>query len=214
MKKFAIILSGCGSPDGSEIHESVCLMLAIKQLGSDYQCFSINRNQTVVLNAINGRIINQERNMLVESARIAKGNIKELKDLNVDDYDGIILPGGSGATLNLSNFKLNKNNYNVDEELAKKLVEFRNQNKVICAVCIAPVILAKVFKNIEITVGNDEDIEKVIYSLGNTAYKTKSGEIYIDQINKIITAPFYMMTTDISIIYNEAYKVIEEALKL
>lgn len=214
MKKFAIILSGCGSIDGSEIHESISLMLSIKQLGADYQCFSINKEQTIVANSITGEKMNEKRNMLIESARIAKGDIKDLKDLIVEDFDAVVLPGGSGSILNLSTFKNDNNNYEVDKILAEKLLEFKEYNKIICAVCIAPMILAKVFKNITITIGNDKKIANIINSLGNNHVETQSKNICVDKINKIITAPFYMMTNRIEVVFNEAHDVILNALKL
>ncbi|HSQ97320.1 MAG TPA: isoprenoid biosynthesis glyoxalase ElbB [Rickettsiales bacterium] len=212
MKNFAIILSGCGSRDGSEIHETTMLMLAVKQLGAKYQCFSIDKEQTTVINSITGEKMNEKRNVMIESARIARGNVKEIKELNVDNFDGIILPGGLGVTLNFSTFAFNNYNYSVDEKLEKVLSEFKEQNKIICAVCIAPIILAKVFKDISITIGNNQNIAKIINDLGNKHINTETKNICIDKQNKIITAPFYMLTDDISVIYEEAYKVIKASL--
>ena len=214
MKKFVIILSGCGSKDGTEIHEATMLLLAIKQFNAEYQCFSIDKNQLKVVNFITNKDMPENRNMMGESARIARGNIKELKDLNVKDFDGIVLPGGLGAALNLSTYALNPENYDVNEELKNILIEFKQANKVICAACIAPMILAKVFQNITITLGTDSHIASIVKSLGNSFQNTKSGDICVDRINKIITAPFYMLADSIETIYNEAYKIIDEAVKL
>jgi enhancing lycopene biosynthesis protein 2 len=212
MKKFAVVLSGCGSRDGSEIHEATMLMLAIKQFGAEYQCFSINKEQTIVVNFITGENMNEKRNIMIESARIARGNIKEIHDLSVNEFDGIILPGGLGATFNLSTFGLNNHNYTVDDTLEKVLLEFRKQNKVICAVCIAPMILAKVFKGISITIGNNIELAKIINNLGNKHINTDTTNICIDKTNKIITAPFYMLTDSIHIIYYEASKIMRAIL--
>lgn len=214
MKKFAVVLSGCGSQDGSEIHEATMLLLAIKQLGADYKCFSIDKEQTMVANFITGQKMNEKRNVLVESARIARGNIDEVKNINVNDFDGIVLPGGFGAALNLSTFGLNNNDYTVEEDLKKKLIEFKNANKPICATCIAPMILAKVFQGITITLGNDESIAKIVQSLGNTFKNTNTGEICIDEKNKIVTTPFYMLAENIKQIYDEAYKAISATIDL
>ncbi len=213
MKKFAIILSGCGNKDGSEIYETVLLMLAIKQLGAQYQCFSINKEQTKVINFITGEKMNEKRNVMAESARLAKGNIKEISDLNVNEFDGIILPGGSGAVLNLSTFALNNQNYTVDEKLEKVLLAFKAKNKAVCAVCIAPMILAKVFKNVSLTIGDDTNLAKIINDLGNKHIKTETSNICVDEKNRIITAPFYMLTSDMSVVYDEALKIIKTALK-
>lgn len=212
MKNFAIILSGCGNKDGSSIHEATMLMLAIKQFGANYQCFSINKEQATVINFLTGEKMNEKRNMLVESARIAKGNIKEISELNVNDFDGIILPGGLGAITNLSTFSLNNHNFTVDQKLEKILLEFKKQNKVICAVCIAPIILAKVFENVSLTIGDDEELAKIINELGNKHVKTEATNICVDKENKIVTAPFYMLTDNISVVYEEACKIIKAVL--
>ena len=213
-KKFAIILSGCGSRDGSEIHEATMLLLAIKQNNADYQCFSINKDQTTVINFITGEKMDEKRNVMIESARIARGNIKEIEELKVNEFDAIVLPGGLGAVLNLSTYSLNNENYDVDVELKNKLIDFKSQNKVICATCIAPMILAKVFKNITITLGDDKKIKNIVENLGNNFQNTKSGEICVDKKNKIITSPFYMLADNIAIIYNEAKLIIESAIDL
>lgn len=214
MKKFAVVLSGCGSKDGSEIHEATMLLLAIKQLGADYKCFSIDKEQTMVVNFITNEKMNEKRNVLIESARIARDNIDEVKNINVNDFDGIVLPGGFGAALNLSTFGLNNNDYTVEEDLKNKLIEFKNANKPICATCIAPMILAKVFQGITLTLGNDEGIAKIVQSLGNTFKNTKTGEICVDEKNKIVTTPFYMLAENIKQIYDEAYKAISATIDL
>ncbi len=213
-KKFAVILSGCGSRDGSEIHEAAMLLLAIKQNNADYQCFSIDKEQTMVVNFITGEKMNEKRNVLIESARIARGNIKKIEDLDANEFDAIVLPGGFGAALNLSTYGLNNDNYTVDSKLEKKLVEFKAQNKVICAACIAPMILAKVFRDITITLGDDKKVRSIVEKLGNKFQDTKSGEICVDKKNKIVTSPFYMLADNISTIYDEAKLIIEAAIGL
>ena len=214
MKKFAVILAGCGSRDGSEIHETTMILLSIKQLGAEYQCFSINKEQKKVVNFVNGEVMNEKRNIMIESARIARGNVKELKDLNVNDFDGIILPGGMGMVLNYSTYVEDNYNYEVNEDLKNILQEFKENNKVICATCIAPMILAKVFKNITITLGSDNHVADIVNKLGNTFQNTQSGEICVDIKNKIITTPFYMLANNIKTIYDEAYKMIDSALNM
>lgn len=214
MKKFAVILAGCGSRDGSEIHETTMILLSIKQLEAEYQCFSINKEQKKVVNFINGEVMNEKRNVMIESARIARGNVKELKDLNVNDFDGIILPGGMGMVLNYSTYVEDNYNYEVNEDLKNILQEFKENNKVICATCIAPMILAKVFKNITITLGSDNHVADIVNKLGNTFQNTRSGEICVDIKNKIITTPFYMLANNIKTIYDEAYKMIDSALNM
>ena len=214
MKKFAVILAGCGSKDGTEIHESTMILLSIKQLSADYMCFSFNKSQYRVVNFMTGEKLNEKRNMLLESARIARGDILDITQLDVNKFDGIIIPGGLGTALNISTFGLNNDDYIVDSLLQNILLEFKKQNKVICAACIAPMILAKVFKNITITLGNDKHIKTIVEKLGNNFQETKSGEICIDKTNKIVTAPFYMLADNIKTIYDEAYMLVKTAIEL
>jgi len=79
MKKFAVVLSGCGVFDGAEIHEAVFTFWAIKKHGADYQAFAPNVDQYHVVNHMTGDEMPEKRNVLVESARIVRGEIKDLK---------------------------------------------------------------------------------------------------------------------------------------
>jgi len=198
MKKFAVILSGCGVYDGAEIHESTLTLLAIKKLGADYQVYAPDMMQHHVINHLTGAEMPEKRNVLVESARIARGNIKDLKELSAADYDAIILPGGFGAAKNLSSFAFDGDNLKVNELLTEKLLEAYNNKKPIGALCIAPVILAKVLNGVKLTIGNDSGTAQAIQNIGAKHINAPSGGVIIDAENKIFTTPCYMLDANIA----------------
>lgn len=221
MKKIAFILAGCGGLDGTEVHEALYSFLAAKQLGCEYSCFSIDKPQYRVNNFLNGKVVeNETRNVMLESARLVRrGNIENIKKLDVNDFDILFFPGGIGSALNISTFmtKENKNNnenYTVDTDVKKIINNFREKDKPICALCIAPMILAKSLKNVVITIGNDEKTAETIEKTGNIHKNTESGNICVDKKNKIITSPCFMLTKNIEVVYSEAYKVIKSAIEL
>jgi enhancing lycopene biosynthesis protein 2 len=144
-QKAAVVLSGSGVYDGSEITEAVSILIALSSYSVQYQCFAPNRDQVEVINHLTGDAVKEKRNALVESARIARGNVQELSKLSVSDFDALILPGGFGAAKNLSTFAKDGPNLTVDADLSKALTEFYNSKRVIGACCISPVILARVF---------------------------------------------------------------------
>ena len=103
-KKIAVILSGCGVYDGAEVHESVITLLRLDQRGAQVQCFAPDIPQLHVVNHLTGEEMPESRNVLVESARIARGEVKDIKQANAEEFDALIVPGGFGAAKNLSAF--------------------------------------------------------------------------------------------------------------
>ena len=192
-KKVAVILSGCGNKDGAEIHESVLTLWAIHKHGAEFQCFAPNISQHHVLNFITGQEMAEERNVLVESARIARGNIKDLADYKADDFDALVMPGGLGVAKNLSTFAFDGPHCFVNEEVERAVRETAAQGKPIGALCIAPAIIAKILGNVTITIGHDTGTEAAITQMGATHSKTTHGEIVVDREKKIVTTPCYML---------------------
>lgn len=196
MKKIAVILSGCGVKDGSEIHEATLTMLALSKNEVDYFCFAPNKEQYDVVNHYTGEVSNEKRNVLVESARIARGKIKPLSELLAADFDGVILPGGFGAAKNLSTFAYDGADFKVDLEVARVLKDFHSARKPIAALCIAPVILSKVLGGI-LTIGNDKATAEVINFVGGKHVNKEYHEVAIDEKNLLVTNPCYMLTDNI-----------------
>jgi len=192
-KKFAVILSGCGNKDGAEIHESVMTLWAIHKHGAEFQCFAPDIPQHHVLNFITGQEMDESRNVLVESARIARGNIKDLKEYDAEDYDGIIMPGGLGAAKNLSTFAFDGPHCFVNQDVERAVRDTAARGKPIGALCIAPAIIAKILGQVEITIGEDAATEAAIAQMGASHTKTTHGEVIVDRKNKVVTTPCYML---------------------
>ena len=192
-KKFAVILSGCGNKDGAEIHESVMTLWAIHKYGAEYQCFAPDIDQHHVLNFITNQEMAEKRNVLVESARIARGAIMDLKAYKVNDFDGLVMPGGLGVAKNLSSFAFEGADCTVNEDVVRAVKETAAQNKPIGALCIAPAIIAKILGDVEVTIGQDPGTEAAIVKMGASHQQTTHGEIVVDRQHKIVTTPCYML---------------------
>lgn len=213
MKKFAVILCGCGSMDGSEIHEAVMTLLAIDRNECEYSIFAPNDNQYHVIDHVTGQATDEKRNMMVEAARIARGQILPLEACHADDFDALVFPGGFGAAKNLFTYALNGKDCTVREDIAALIREFHGQQKPIGALCIAPVMLAKVLGDITITVGNDEDTINNVLSFGSKHINTLQTGVIADKQNMIFTTPCYMLPARISDIADCAENLIEAILE-
>ncbi len=214
MKKIAVVLCGCGTLDGSEIHESVMTLLAIDRNGAEYQIFAPDADQFHVVNHITGQSVEEKRNMIVEAARIARGNIKPIEDCDVDEFDAIIFPGGNGSAKNLFNYALEGANCSVREDVCNLIRDFHKANKPIGALCIAPVMIAKVLVDVTVTVGNDQGTIENVLSFGSKHQVTKQKDVCCDFVNKVFTTPCYMLPARISDIADCADNLVKEMLKI
>jgi enhancing lycopene biosynthesis protein 2 len=213
MKKFAVVLAGCGVYDGAEIHEAVLTLLAIDKSGASYQCFAPDVLQHHVLNHITGMEMHEKRNVMVESARIARGNIKALSALKAADYDALIFPGGFGAAKNLCDWAFKGDNCIVNPDVETAIKAMFEAGKPIGAMCIAPVILAKLFKGTILTTGQDPASGSFIEKMGNKSIQTNHGEVIIDRVRKLYTTPCYMLDASISQIADGTENIVREMMK-
>ena len=201
-KKVGVILSGCGVYDGSEIHEAVITLLAIDRAGAEAVCMAPNIDQMHVINHLSGSPAEGEtRNVLVESARIARGNIKDIAEISADDFDALILPGGFGAAKNLCDFAVNGPDCNVNPEVARLVQETVAAQKPLAAVCIAPALLAKVLGPINspaLTIGTDAGTAGAVNKMGARHIDCPVKEAVVDSENKIVSSPAYMLAGSIS----------------
>ncbi|MBE9468671.1 MAG: isoprenoid biosynthesis glyoxalase ElbB [Bacteroidetes bacterium] len=213
-KKIAVVLSGCGVYDGSEIHEATLTLYAIDRNGAEYQIFAPDIEQHDVVNHLTGKNMNETRNVLVEAARIARGNILALNTFDAKNYDAIIFPGGLGAAKNLCTYALNGINCTVNTEVADAIKSMAKLKKPIGALCISPVIIAKVLANVELTIGNDANTANDVSQMGATHKNTVNGEVAVDIKNRIVTNPCYMLNASIAQIGEGADNVVKSILKL
>jgi len=212
--KFAIILSGCGVFDGAEIHEATMTMLAITRNGGSYDIFAPDVMQHHVINHINGKEMDERRNVLIESARIARGNIKALNEYRVEDYDAILLPGGFGVAKNLCTYAFDGTKFSIDKVVEEVLKSTHAAGKPIGALCISPVLLAGVFSGIDITIGKDKGTASDIEKLGAVHIESGPGEIVVDNNNKIVSTPAYMLDSTIADIADGANNLVKAIMDM
>lgn len=213
MKKFAVVLSGSGVYDGAEIHETTLTMLAIMKNGASYDIFAPDIPQHHVINHLTGEEMDETRNVLIESARIARGKIKDLKEYDPNNYDALIFPGGFGAAKNLSDFAFKGADCAVQPDVEKAILKTAGKNKPIGALCISPVILAKIFGDVEVTIGSDPGPAEAIEKMGATHVTTTHGEVIVDGKNKLYTTPCYMLDANILEIASGASNIVKQMLK-
>ncbi len=219
MKKVAVVLSGSGVYDGSELHEAVLTLLHLDEQGADAQCFAPDQEQMHVVDHLKGSPVKgQSRNMLVESARIARGAIKPLSELKAKNFDALILPGGFGAAKNLSTFAVDGVNCRVNEQLTKLILDFHSEQKPIAPMCIAPAVIARVLGArgimVKLTTGDDPGTANTLRAMGAEPVYCKVDEICVDEQHKIVSTPAYMLGTSIKQVNKGIGKLVKKVLEL
>lgn len=214
MKKFAVVLAGCGVYDGAEIHEATLTLYSIVKNGGTYQIFAPDINQHHVINHLTGEEMDESRNVLVESARIARGKIKPLTEFKAGEFDALVFPGGFGAAKNLCTFAFYGPECSVNDDVKNAILEMVNAGKPIGALCISPVILAKILGDVELTIGMDPDTASAVESLGATHKATNHGEVVVDKKYNVVTTPCYMLDANIAQIGDGAENVVKEIFNL
>ena len=213
MKKFAVILSGSGVFDGAEIHEATLTMLAIMKQGAEYEIFAPDIPQHHVINHITGEEMSETRNVLIESARIARGKIKDLKDYDPADFDALIFPGGFGAAKNLCDFAFKGADCTINADVVNAVKNTAGQKKPIGALCISPVIMAKIFGDIDLTIGQDPSTAEAIEKMGASHKQTNHGEVIVDKKNNVFTTPCYMLDANILDIAKGASNIVKAMME-
>ncbi len=195
MKKIAIVLSGCGFLDGAEITESVSTLIALDQKGCEYTVFAPNTKLSTVNHQTQDS--ESERNVLAEAARISRGNVHDITDLNPDNFDGIAFPGGFGVAKNLCDWASKGSQCDVNTAVAKTIQSFHSNSKPILAICIAPALIAKVLgeHGVTVTIGNDVETASEIEKTGAKHENCNVDDFITDRLNKVITTPAYMYDT-------------------
>lgn len=211
MSKVAVVLAGCGVYDGAEINEAVLTLLSLEQQGASYQCFAPDIEQLHVINHLTGEPEpGERRNVLVEAARIARGNIKDLAEADVADFDALLVPGGFGAAKNLCNFAVAGAAMEVLPQFLQLAQAFHKAGKPIGLVCIAPVMAAAICgAGTQCTIGSDAETAAAIETMGAEHLACPVSEARVDTANKLVTTPAYMLAGSVS----EAYSGISECVK-
>lgn len=218
MTKVGVCLSGCGMNDGAEIHESVITLLALDRAGAEVLYMAPNMAQMKVHNHYIGEDTDESRNVLVESARIARGNISNLAEVSADNMDAIIFPGGFGAALNLCDFGVQGSDADIHPEVERIIKEMLNAGKPIGVICIAPAMIARALRDselsAELTIGNDSGTAEAMEDLGATHVNCNVDDIVVDHKNKIVSTPAYMLAINISEAADGIEKLVNAVLSL
>lgn len=198
-KKVAVILSGCGVYDGAEIHESVLTLLRLSQCGAQVQCFAPDMAQHHVINHLTGEEMAESRNVLVESARIARGNIQPASELKAADYDALIIPGGFGAAKNLSDFAFKGADCSVQPDVLAAAQDFAAAGKPVGLICIAPAMAARIYgEGVQCTIGTDAGTAAALGQMGAAHVNCAVENVVVDAERKLVTTPAYMLAQSIA----------------
>ncbi|KQZ86633.1 MULTISPECIES: isoprenoid biosynthesis glyoxalase ElbB [unclassified Pseudomonas] len=214
-KKVAVILSGCGVYDGAEIYESVITLLRLDQRGAQVQCFAPNIAQLHVINHLTGEEMPESRNVLVESARIARGEIKDIREADAEDFDALIIPGGFGSAKNLSNFAIEGTGCTVQPDVLALTEAFAEAGKPVGLICISPALAAKIYgPGVTCTIGNDADTATALNKMGATHQECAVSDIVEDKARKLVSTPAYMLAQSISEAASGINKLVDRVLEL
>ena len=212
--KTAVVLSGCGVYDGAEIHEAVMTLWAIERHGGTYQVFAPNVMQHHVINHITGDTMHESRNVLTESARIARGKIRALTDYRADEFDALIFPGGFGVAKNLCTYAFDGTECHVDRVVEGAIRSTHRAGKPVGALCISPVLIARVLGDVTVTIGNDAATAADISSLGGRNEDRGHGEVAVDREKRIVSVAAYMIPATLSEIALDAEAVVKAIKEL
>lgn len=216
MAKVGVVLSGCGVYDGAEIHEATLTLYFLDRAGAEILCMAPDVNQMHVIDHRSGEPSGESRNVLCESSRIARGDIRNMRDVKAADIDALIFPGGFGAAKNLCDFAVKGPDCVVSPEVARLVREIHAAKKPVGFICIALVIAAKVLgeANPKLTIGNDPGASGAIEVMGGKHVQAPVEGIVVDEVNKIVTTPAYMLGPTISRVAQGIEKLVAEILKM
>jgi enhancing lycopene biosynthesis protein 2 len=219
MPKIGVMLSGCGVFDGSEINEAVLSVYFLEKNGAEVLFLAPDNEQLHVVNHLNEQVSESEsRNVLIESARIARGKIKKLEEVEISELDGLFIPGGFGAAKNLCTFALDGPNCKINENVKKLILNTVMAVKPLCAICIAPVLVAKALessgKHVKLTIGNDKNIAEAIEMMGAIHINSSVSEAVCDKENKIVSTPAYMLGQGLLEVAEGISKAVKEFMGL
>lgn len=211
-KRIGVLLSGCGHRDGSEIHEATLTLLAIEQTGHEAVCIAPDGPQRLVMNHLTGEVRSEQRDIRIESARIARGKVRDAAKTTASDFDALIIPGGQGAALNLSTFLADGVNCEVEKDVKRLILETIHAKKPLGAICIAPTTVAKALEGsgvtATLTVGNDSKVAGQIQQMGAKNEHCVPTECVIDRENRIVSTPAYMNAKNIAEVWTGIDKLV------
>jgi len=216
--RVGVVLSGCGVQDGTEIHEAVSILVALDRRGATTICMAPSIPQAAVINHLTGKPVHEHRNVLEESARIARGKIRDLASVSPDDLDALIFPGGFGAARNLSDYAAKSDQCTVQKDVARLMQQIHAAKKPIGLACISPVLAAKILGaacvSPKLTIGSDPHTAAAIGAMGGQHHNVGPAEVFIDEENRLVSTPCYMNDVGPWVVFQGAERMVEEVLRL
>lgn len=200
-KKVAVLLAGCGYLDGAEVNEVILTLLSLEQHSFEYDCFAPDISQYHVINHVTGEEMPETRNVLVEASRLVRGNCKPISELDTNQYDGLVIPGGFGVAKNLSDLAIVGGDFQIQEDVLRVCLGFKESEKPAAYMCIAPVLLSKLYPGINCTIGNEESFASIIESHGGKHTVASVSDAIVDASNKVVSTPAYMLAESVSDAY-------------
>ncbi|MCD6129411.1 MAG: isoprenoid biosynthesis glyoxalase ElbB [Deltaproteobacteria bacterium] len=213
MAKVGVVLAGSGVMDGSEIHEATLALYFLDKAGAEIVCMAPDVDQLDVIDHLKGEPSDETRNVLVEAARIARGDIKDIKEIKASGLDALIFPGGYGAAKNLCNFAVKGADCTVNPDVERLIKEIHEAGKPIGFICISPVIAAKVL-HAEVTIGSDKDTAAAIEKMGGKHVVRDVDDIAFDEKNNVVSTPAYMLGPSISKVALGIGRLVDKVLEL
>ncbi|KAJ1115460.1 hypothetical protein NDU88_003684 [Pleurodeles waltl] len=222
-KRVAVVLAGCGVFDGSEIHETSAVLVHLSRKEAEVKIFAPNIDQMHVVDHLKGSPTEEKRNVLVESARLARGDIDDLADIKINDFDAVIFPGGFGVAKNLSSWAVDGNACTVNDQVKSTLEAFHKAKKPIGLCCISPVLAAKIFPGCEVTIGKNENVDGrfpdaatalAIEEIGAKHISKDVHECHVDEANRIVTTCAFMCKAPLHEIFDGIGTLVDELLKI
>ncbi len=213
--KFAVVLSGCGQHDGSETHETVLTLLSLTQQNIEWQAVAPNRLQHhVTQHDTNTTANDEQRHCLTEAARLARGNIIDVSTANINDYDGVVIPGGFGAVTNLCDWADKGPDFAIEASVQAFLEQAIDRKLPMGFICIAPMLITKLFQSATLTIGNDAGIAEKITQLGSTHVDCAVNEVVVDEKHRVVSTPAYMLAKNIDQAYQGISKLVAQLVVL
>ena len=209
--KFAIVLAGCGQHDGSETHETILTLLSLAQEGIEWYAFAPDIPQQQVINHLTEQPQESEnRQVLIESSRLVRGKIKPITEADVSAFDAIIFPGGFGVVSNLCNWGEKGTDFTMNKDVATFIDHAVFNKKPLGFICIAPMIIPKIFKNAKLTIGNDNELAEQINSMGSIHVACEASDVIIDKEHNVVSTPANMVANSIDEVYIGIHKLVKE----
>jgi enhancing lycopene biosynthesis protein 2 len=212
--RVCVVLAGCGVYDGSEIQEAVLTLLALDRAGASVLACAPNRNQAHVINHLSGDVMDETRNVLIESARIVRGEITDLGDVTAADFDALVFPGGFGAAKNLSDFAFAGADMQVNEGVARLVSESRAAGKPIGFICISPTIAAKLIPGVRLTLGAACEASEAAEAMGASHEVSDVSSCVVDTEHKVVSTAAYMLGPSVGQVARGIDALVTEVLAL